>query len=325
MLKKINVNSLRIGQYVILPAAWYEHGFLKNSFRISSENQLAKLKKTGFTEITIDTEKGADSEEGKDSRPPSIRNSKTEAAKTVKTEALKEVIRDKKLPAFNKAEAVHKESMVVMSSLLENPSAKNIEETKKGIAEMVDLILADDATTHHLLRITNHDHYTYTHSVTVGVLSVTISKVLFKGTLGHDMHALGAGFFLHDLGKVKIDKEIINKPAKLTDEEMSQMRRHPAIGFNILNDTKQLTDESKLIVLQHHERNDGKGYPKGLRGNDIHIYGRICSVADVYDALTSVRPYRQPMAPFDALKLMKEEMIGHFQQELFEHLVLLLK
>ncbi len=325
MLKKIDVNSLKVGQYVILPAAWYEHGFLKNRFTISSERQIAKLRETGFTEITIDTEKGADLEEGKNNRPSSFRRSETKALKIVKTEVLKEVIYDKKLPALKKAEAVHKESLVVMSSLLDNPSAKNIEETKKGIDEVVNLILADDATTHHLLRITSHDHYTYTHSVTVGVLSVTLSKVLFRGTFKHDMHALGAGFFLHDLGKVKINKEIINKPAKLTEEEMCQMRQHPVFGFQILNDTRQLTEESKLIVLQHHERTDGTGYPRGLRGEDIHIYGRICSLADVYDALTSARPYRQPMAPFNALTLMKEEMLGHFHQELFEHLVLLLK
>ena len=108
------------------------------------------------------------------------------------------------------------------------------------------------------------------------------------------MHELGAGFFLHDLGKVKIDTAIINKPGKLTAEEMRQMRRHPNLGFTILSKTKQLSEECKLIVLQHHERNDGTGYPNGLRGDAIHIYCRLCSLADVYDALTSVRPYGSP-------------------------------
>jgi len=108
----------------------------------------------------------------------------------------------------------------MMSRLLEHPTAENIAETKKGIAEIVNLILTDEATNLHLLRITSHDHYTYTHSLAVGLLSVSLAKVLFKRSQGHDMHELGAGFFLHDLGKVKVDAAIINKPGKLTEEEM---------------------------------------------------------------------------------------------------------
>jgi len=139
------------------------------------------------------------------------------------------------------------------------------------------------------------------------------------------MHALGAGFFLHDIGKVNVDEAIINKQGKLTEEEMDMMRKHPARGFKLLNDTKQITIESRLIVLQHHERDDGRGYPRRLRGEDIHIYGRICSVADVFDALVSKRPYKSKLKPFDALKLMKEEMLAHFHKDVFEKFVLLFR
>jgi len=137
------------------------------------------------------------------------------------------------------------------------------------------------------------------------------------------MHELGAAFFLHDLGKVKVDAAIINKPAVLTDEEMDKMRKHPEYGYEILVNTNQLTEECRTIVLHHHERNDGSGYPSGLKGEDIHLYGRICSLADVYDALNSDRPYRNGLGPFAALKLMKEEMLSHFQKDLFEKFVLL--
>ena len=97
------------------------------------------------------------------------------------------------------------------------------------------------------------------------------------------------------------------------------MRRHPALGFKLLHETRQLTEEAKTIVLQHHERVDGTGYPKGIRGGDIHIYGRICSIADVYDALTSDRSYRKKLLPFAALKIMQDEMIHHFQKTCFRH------
>jgi HD-GYP domain-containing protein (c-di-GMP phosphodiesterase class II) len=106
---------------------------------------------------------------------------------------------------------------------------------------------------------------------------------------------------------------------------MQEMKRHPALGFKLLHETRQLTEESKTIVLQHHERVDGAGYPKGLRGAEIHIYGRICSIADVYDALTSDRPYRKKLPPYEALKIMHNEMINHFQRDLFQQFVLMFK
>ena len=130
---------------------------------------------------------------------------------------------------------------------------------------------------------------------------------------------------MHDVGKVGINQAIIMKPGKLTADEMEEMRRHPLLGYKLLQETKQLTEESKTIVLQHHERIDGTGYPRRLRGENIHIYGRICSIADVYEALTSDRPYRQKLPPFVALKIMKEEMSHHFQKDLFEKFVLLFK
>ena len=112
---------------------------------------------------------------------------------------------------------------------------------------------------------------------------------------------------------------------KLTDDEMETMRTHPSHGHDLLSETNQLSEECKVIVMQHHERNDGSGYPLGLSGDDIHLYARICSIADVYDALTSERTYKAKLEPFYALKLMKEEMITHFSKELFDKFVLLFK
>jgi HD-GYP domain-containing protein (c-di-GMP phosphodiesterase class II) len=175
------------------------------------------------------------------------------------------------------------------------------------------------------MNITTHDYNTYVHSVNVGVLGVSLAKTVFGKSDRHDMHALGAGFFLHDLGKVYIDEAIINKPGKLTDDEMDEMRKHPGLGFKLLNETKQVNEENRLVVLQHHERANGMGYPQKMRGEEIHIYGRICSVADVFDALVSKRPYKKKLEPFEALKIMKEEMMAHFQKEIFDKFVLLFR
>jgi HD-GYP domain-containing protein (c-di-GMP phosphodiesterase class II) len=137
------------------------------------------------------------------------------------------------------------------------------------------------------------------------------------------MHELGGAFFPHDLGKVPLDATIIYNRGILTDDEMDQMRQHPEMGHQILIETNQLTNEYQKIALQHHERFNGTGYPQKLKGEEIHLYGRICSLADVFDALTSDRPCRQKLPTFRALKLMREEMIDHFQKELFEQFVLL--
>jgi len=317
MQKKISPTELELGMYVILPVAWHEHDFLKNQFLIDSEKQIKKIRELGLKTVTIDTAKGRDVKEPVN---PGTKNKGEE----IISPALLEAITDKSLEVREKATVVHKETVELMKRLLANPSASNIGEAKKAIHELVNLILTDDDVTDQLLKITSYDHYTYTHSVSVGFLGIALAKVLFKGSMAHNMHELGAAFFLHDIGKVRIPTDILNKPVRLTEEELKVMKQHPRLGFIVLSETKHLTLECRYIVLQHHERYDGTGYPKGLKGEDIHLYARICSMADVYDALTSVRPYRNPLTPFAALELMKKEMLHHFQRELFEQFVLLL-
>lgn len=325
-LQVIKPAELKMGMYVVLPLAWHQHPFLKNNFLIQSETEIDKINEFGLKEITIDPSKSRLVEAPSAEKPRGASGSGQQMTRPpVVTEELISVIHDKSLPPENKSRLVRQHSITMMKALLENPTAQNIKEAQKGISEVVSLILTDDETLHYLLDITSHDFYTYTHSVGVGVMGIALAKSLFKDTANHDMRALGVGFFLHDVGKVGIDPSILTKPGKLTAEEMQEMKRHPALGFRLLNETKQLTEESKTIVLQHHERVDGTGYPKGLRGGEIHIYGRICSIADVYDALTSDRPYRKKMPPFAALKIMQDEMINHFQQELFQAFILMFK
>ena len=258
MLKKIKIGQLRVGMYIRLPFAWYKHSFIKNKFTIISETQIIKIRESGLNEITIDTERGLDVSE----EPATVPRLQKAPEIQMVPDKLLEAIHDRKLPASEKAVIIHDQATEMMQRLLNNPSAANIQAVKKGITEVVDLILQDDDTAKHLLLITSHDFYTFTHSVTVGVLGVSLSKTLFKTSDGHDLHELGSGFFLHDVGKVEIDQAILNKPGRLTEEEMQEIRRHPALGFKILHSTGQLTEECKSIVLQHHERYDGNGYPK---------------------------------------------------------------
>jgi response regulator RpfG family c-di-GMP phosphodiesterase len=322
MRKLIKTRDLKKGMHVVLDLPWHQHPFLKSSFDITSEKDISRLLKAGIEEVPVDTASFREV-------PPAVESSSPEDVSSrpawtpeqLIPPELQAAVHDSSLSTSEKAGIVRKSCLILMERLLESPTAENIHTAKKGIYDVVDLITSEGEMAKHLLDITSHDFYTYTHSVNVGILSVSLSKALFGSSGNHNMRELGAAFFLHDLGKVRIDSSYINKPGKLTDEEMREMKRHPAHGFNILRKARELSTECKLIVLEHHERDDGRGYPRGLRGDEIHLYARICAIADVYDALTSMRSYKQPMAPFSALKLMKEEMIGHFHTELFEKFV----
>jgi HD-GYP domain-containing protein (c-di-GMP phosphodiesterase class II) len=319
MQKTIKAQDLKIGMYIMLPVSWFKHPFLKNEFVISSRDQIDKIIGHGITEVVIETTKGQPAVEANPANTPP----KTWAPEKLIPTELREALQSKSLPPEQKSKIVYESSRMMVERLFEDPKAENIREAKKGISEVVDMIIADDATSQELLKITSYDFYTYTHSVNVGVFSILLAKHLFKGSDGHDMHELGAGFFLHDIGKVRIDPAIINKPGKVTDEEMEKIRSHPYLGYKILSETNQLTEECKVIVMQHHERENGSGYPRGLKKDEIHTYGRICCIADVYDALTAERSYKQRLTTFEALKLMKEQLLNHFHQDMFEQFVLL--
>lgn len=335
MEKTYKASDLRIGMEIKIPGPWIKHPFLKNQFTITSDAQIRKLLRFGIRSVTVCNQKSYElpvqtmtSRNVK--KRITERMTKITIPKDWKPEKLipdgfKELINDKSLTPEKRANVVYKSSIEIMDKLLENPSTQNIKDFKKGTADIVDLILADDQTSNYLLNITKHDYYTYTHSVNVGVLSIMLAKEVFKKSNAHDMHELGAGFFLHDVGKVNVSTDIWNKPTRLTDEEMAAVMSHPEEGYKILSETNQLSEEARYIVMQHHERFNGTGYPYGLKGEEIHIYGRICSVADIYDALTSERPYKVAIQPFKALSIMKEEMLHHFQKEVFDQFVLLFK
>jgi len=327
MLKTVKPEQLSVGMYVIIPKKWMQHPFIKNNFMIRSEEQIKKLIKAGIDQVQVDSAKSLVSPSPAEEHDPDSPESAAAEGATppLIPEHFGDIIKDKRIDPHKRAEVVYRSSLDIMQRLLEEPTTENLQAFKEGARDIVDLILNDDETALHLLSITAHDFNTYTHSVNVGVLSILLAKALFGNTALHNMDELGAGFFLHDIGKINISNEIINKQGPLTEDERSVMRTHPEEGFTILTKAKQLSPESKIIVLQHHERYDGHGYPEGIQGDQIHTYGMICALADVYDALTSIRPYKPQLRPFDALKVMRDEMIYHFHQKMFEKFVLLFK
>jgi len=319
---KVKVEDLKVGMYVQLAGTWIEHSFVRNSFLLKSQAQIQKIAKVGAKEVIVHPLKSnIQPKVEKKPNPIPRLDFKTVWENPLLPENFSGILKDGTVGPERKASYIYEASLDVMDRLLKNPTVENLTQFKEGVSDIVDLILVDNETSSQLLKITNHDYYTYTHSVNVGVLSILLTKALYGSTSPHDMGELGAAFFLHDLGKIHIPDTIITKPGVFNDEERRIMQEHPKEGFQILSDTDQLSPECKIIVMQHHERADGSGYPLGLNNTEIHAYGRICSIADVFDALTSVRPYKAGLTPFEALSIMKNQMGHHFSPDIFAEFV----
>ena len=144
------------------------------------------------------------------------------------------------------------------------------------------------------------ENYMYSHSINVCLLSVITGMGMKEG----DLRMLAQAALLHDIGKWVVPQEIINKPATLTDKETDEAHRHSEYGYNILKDNDRIASVTRIAIYEHHENEDGTGYPRGLKKDQIHIFAKIIHIADVYDALTSKRCYNDAMNPADAMEYL---------------------
>lgn len=231
------------------------------------------------------------------------------------------LVRDPHTDSRKKAALVYSACQEILKKVFQDPRASFINQAHELIGPTVELIVSDDWALRGLIQLTAHDHRTYVHSTNVGIFSVALARILYGNDAAHDMGKLGVGFFLHDLGKCRIPLDVLNKPGALSPEEREIVNLHPEDGHRILAEGGFLTDEARIIVLQHHEREDGQGYPAGLVNDRIHPYARICRLADVYEALTSDRPYHTRHTTFEALKLMKQKLMADMPTELMDHFI----
>lgn len=189
-----------------------------------------------------------------------------------------------------------------------------IEETKKYVENIVDEILGNNNVMINMIDLKVFDDYTFYHSLNVAVLSIVMGVAL---KLNRDeLNKLGYGALLHDVGKVFIKKETLNKPGKLTDKEFEEVKKHSELGYKYLKREFDMPVKSYVGTLEHHERYNGTGYPSGKRGDDICLFGRIIAIADVYDALTSDRPYKKAFLPSEAMEYIMGNCGEAFDPEL---------
>ena len=156
------------------------------------------------------------------------------------------------------------------------------------------------------------DKYTYKHSINVAVYSVIMGIAL--NYPHQELYDLALGALLHDIGKKYISPRILNKPGKLTYEEFATVKKHPQLGYNLVKNNKDLNPLSKTAILQHHENEDGSGYPFNLKGHKINKFGKIIHMTDVYDALVSKRVYKEALSPQNALDYIKDNKGIYFDK-----------
>lgn len=157
-------------------------------------------------------------------------------------------------------------------------------------------------------QIRSADEYTYAHSINVSLLSMLIGKWL---RLDYEsVRMLTQAGLLHDMGKSKVLPDILNKPGVLTREEFEEIKRHPIYGYRLVEASPDIDEDVKKAILTHHEREDGSGYPIGLKGDQLNIYAKIIAVADIYDAMTSNRAYREKESPFNVFEMMEKSTFG---------------
>ena len=178
-------------------------------------------------------------------------------------------------------------------------------EINDELDDLIDEIIDNDNILARIRELEEKDDYTFNHSLNVCMLATMLGKWL--GYSQKEIKQLALSGLFHDIGKLKIDENIINKPGSLTDEEFEKIKKHSIYGYNILKETVGISKNISLAILQHHEREDGSGYPLGLKGNEIHEYAKVIAICDTYDAMTSNRVYKPKKSPFFAAEILRDE------------------
>jgi len=230
---------------------------------------------------------------------------------------IKEIIDDDSINETTKAGIVYDSARFAVKEILSNPAlGENIKRSQKMVESTVAYILRGQQAFYNLLKVMSFDYYTYTHSINVCTFSLALARHIGIDNIT-DLNILGTGALLHDVGKTKISEEILNKIDPLTDAEMQLIRKHPRWGFEIIKKTDIIHPESYHPIIEHHERENGTGYPNKLDAEKIHFHSKIVAIADVFDAMTTERVYRHAIAAYPALKTMFDDT-GAFNRELLE-------
>lgn len=319
MLKKITVEQLTLGMHVHeFCGSWMDHPFWRENFIVENDDDLRKIQNCSIKEVWIDSQKGADI----------VGASKTETEAQIDVK-LQEIAKpEEPPPRVSMAEEVvraakicakSKEAVVSMFQEARMGNAVDHEAAGALVEEISSSVLRNPGALISLARLRSADDYTYMHSVAVCALMVALARPL--GLDEKQTRDAGMAGLLHDLGKALMPMEVLNKPGKLTDEEFRIIKSHPVEGHRLLLEGGGASAVALDVCLHHHEKVNGTGYPDGLKADEISLFAKMGAVCDVYDAITSNRPYKEGWDPAESIRKMTEWSQGHFDTRVFQAFV----
>ena len=323
MLKKISVHQLKVGMHLKeFCGSWMEHPFWRTAFVITDPRDIERILESSIKEVWIDSAKGLDVAPGE----TAVSEAESEAQVDEELSQAAEVQRETApVPAsaeFVRAAKICAQSKRAVTSMFQEARMGKAVDTigaQKLVEEITDSVSRNPGALISLARLKTADDYTYMHSVAVCALMIALARQL---DLDEELtQRLGIAGLLHDLGKALMPMDVLNKPGKLTDEEFAIIKTHPEEGYKLLLASTGADDIALDVVLHHHEKTDGSGYPKRLKNEEISLHAKMGEVCDVYDAITSNRPYKAGWDPAESLRRMAEWSNGHFDPTVFQAFV----
>jgi HD-GYP domain-containing protein (c-di-GMP phosphodiesterase class II) len=322
MLKKIKVSDLRLGMHIHeFCGSWMEHPFWRENFILKDAEDKRRILESGITEVWIDVAKGLDVEKGqtREQAEAKVTEVLMSAAEKSAPAAPKQVPMAEEVKRAAKICSAGKEAVVSMFNEVRMGKAISSEAAGELVDEISSSVMRNPGALISLARLKSADDYTYMHSVAVCALMVALANQMGLGE--KETRDAGMAGLLHDLGKALMPMDVLNKPGKLTDEEFAIIKKHPEEGHRLLVEGGSVVGIPLDVCLHHHEKVDGSGYPHRLNGEQISLHAKMGAVCDVYDAITSNRPYKPGWDPAESIRKMTEWSKGHFDERVFQAFV----
>ena len=311
MLKKVDSSQLKVGMYIHdLSCDWMTHPFVRNKFKISTEDEIRKILNAGIHDVVIDSSKGLDVQDA-----PTLEEAQAAVESEIIEVASKPVIvtRVSVAEEMKKAAMIRHQASGLVRTVMQDArlgKAIELEQVTPVVENITASILRNPGALMGLLRIKTADDYTFLHSVSVCTLLVAFCRS--RGMDADTTYQAGLGGLLHDTGKALVPDKVLNKPGPLTDEEFAIIKKHPQDGYDILKKNPDIGLIPLDITLHHHERRDGSGYPEKQNENSISELAQMAAIVDVYDAITADRCYHKGMSAAEALRKIYEWSKFHF-------------
>ncbi len=321
MIKRIPVSALKVGMYITdLNNDWIPHNTRRRRGVIKTEETIEKIRRMGVVFVYIDASKGLDSQDAETAVEVDRHNESALQDAGAQTPGLRP-----RVPVAEEltiAQKIHSQAQGLVGEFMENVKiggAVDAAPIHQLAHELQSSVLRNANALSCLGRIREKDNYLLEHSVNLSVLMSLFGH--FRSLPPDILHQTIVGALLHDLGKIMTPDEILHKPGRLSAEEFEIMKLHARHSRDILVATEGIGELSIITAAQHHEKLDGSGYPEGLKGDEISVYGRMVAITDVYDAITSDRVYHKGITPTQGLKKLLEWSGDHLDVSLVKQFI----